>query len=74
VKIPKGERKVSLHILIAPDGRVSDVEIAHSSGIQRLDDAARDSTGLYCPATKNGKAVASETEAVVVFTLRTARR
>lgn len=71
------EGKVSLHILIAPDGRVSDVEIAHSSGIQRLDDAARDwvrSNWLYRPATKDGKAVASETEAVVVFNLRTARR
>jgi protein TonB len=71
------EGKVGLRILIAPDGRVSNVEIAHSSGIQRLDDAARDwvrANWLYRPATKDGKAIASQTEAVVVFNLKTARR
>lgn len=71
------EGKVGLHILIAPDGRVSNVEIAHSSGIQRLDDAARDwvrANWLYRPATRDGKAIASQTEAVVVFNLKTARR
>lgn len=69
--------KVGLHILIAPDGRVSNVEVAHSSGIQRLDDAARDwvrANWLYRPATRDGKPVASEIEAMVVFNLKTAQR
>lgn len=71
------EGKVGLHIFIAPDGRISNVEIAHSSGIQRLDDAARDwvrANWLYRPATRDGKPITSETEAVVVFNLKTARR
>lgn len=71
------EGKVGLHITIAPDGRVNNVEIAKSSGIQRLDEAARDwvrANWLYRPATKDGKPIASETEAVVVFNLKTARR
>jgi len=69
--------KVALRILIAADGHIADVEIAASSGVERLDQAARDwvrAHWLYRPATREGKAVASQTEAVVVFDLKTAQR
>lgn len=70
------EGRVSLHILVAADGRVTDVTIAKSSGVQRLDEAARDwvrANWLYRPATKDGMPIGSQTDAVVVFNLKTAR-
>ena len=69
--------KVGLRIFIAADGHISDVQVAKSSGLERLDEAARDwvrAHWLYRPATREGKAIAAETEAVVVFNLKTARR
>jgi protein TonB len=71
------EGSVGLRILIADDGRVSDVEVTRSSGQQRLDDAAKQwvmANWRYRAATKDGHSVASETQAVVVFNLKTARR
>ncbi len=71
------EGVVGLRIRIADDGRVSDVEIARSSGVERLDDAAKEwvlANWRYRAATRDGKPVASETQAVVVFSLKTARR
>lgn len=71
------EGTVGLRILIADDGHVSRVEVVKSSGAQRLDDAATQwvlANWRYRAATREGKAIASETQAVVVFNLKTAHR
>ncbi len=66
---------VGLRILIAADGHISDVEVSKSSGLQRLDDAAKQwvlAHWLYRAATNNGKPIASQTEALVIFNLKNA--
>ncbi|HVP84331.1 MAG TPA: TonB family protein [Rhizomicrobium sp.] len=71
------EGKVGLRIFIAADGHISDVQVEKSSGLERLDEAARDwvrAHWLYRPATREGKTIAAQTEAVVVFNLKTAQR
>lgn len=71
------EGVVGLRILIAGDGRVSNVVVVKSSGVARLDDAAKEwvlANWRYRAATRGGKPVAAETQAVVVFNLKTARR
>ena len=68
-------RCVGLRILIAADGHISDVEVSKSSGLQRLDDAAKQwvlAHWLYRAATNNGKPIASQTEALVIFNLKNA--
>ncbi|HEY5239756.1 MAG TPA: energy transducer TonB [Rhizomicrobium sp.] len=67
---------VLLHIALADDGRIDNVNILHSSGYARLDEAAREWVMRYWryrPATDNGKPVASAVEASVVFNLKTAQ-
>jgi TonB family protein len=52
---------VILDFLIGPDGKVSDVKVAKSSGFARLDDAAVAAAGsrwLYTPPTRDGKPIA----------------
>ena len=71
------EGVVGLRILIGDDGRVSNVAVVKSSGVERLDDAAKEwvlANWRYRAATRDGKPIASETQAVVVFNLKTARR
>jgi protein TonB len=67
---------VQLKLAIGVDGRVVSAVIEKSSGSQRLDDAARDWVmrhWRYYPATRDGKAVASNAQVKVVFNLKTAR-
>jgi protein TonB len=67
---------VRLHIAISETGDVNAVEIVQSSGSLRLDDAARawvQQHWKYQPATVDGKAVASTSDAMVVFDLAHAR-
>jgi protein TonB len=69
--------QVQLHIVVGSDGSVTGVSVSKSSGSNRLDEAAKDwvlAKWRYKPATVNGSAVASTTEALVVFDLKSARR
>jgi protein TonB len=69
--------QVQLHIVVGSDGAVTGVSVSKSSGSERLDEAAKSwvlANWRYKAATVNGSAVASETEALVVFDLKTARR
>ncbi len=71
------EGVVGLRILIADNGRISNVAVIKSSGVERLDDAAKEwvlANWRYRAATRDGKPIASETQAVVIFNLKTARR
>jgi len=66
---------VLLHIAIADNGRIENVNVVRSSGYSRLDEAAREWVMLYwryLPATHNGKAIPSAADASVVFNLKNA--
>jgi protein TonB len=68
---------VQLHIVVDDNGGISHVSVTQSSGHARLDQAALEwvkNRWRYHAATRNGAAVASETDALVVFDLRRARR
>jgi len=70
------EGTVILRITIGADGRITQVEIAQSSGSARLDEAAREWVAAhwrYHPATQNGRPVATTVKAAVKFDLRDAR-
>ena len=65
-----------MHITVGADGRIAGVDVVKSSGSDILDDAAKSwvlSNWRYHAATKDGAAVASETDAIVVFDLKSSR-
>ncbi len=65
-----------LSLTISPDGNVIAANVAQSSGFPDLDDAAVNwvlGHWKYKPATHLGVAVASQTQAVVVFNLKNIR-
>ena len=64
--------KVLLTAHIAPDGSVSAVDIAETSGFERLDRAARDAVARwhFRPAQQGGVAVASTMPVAVDFVLK----
>lgn len=67
------EGVVQLKLAVGEDGRVESAMIEKSSGSQRLDDAAREWVAhhwRYHPATRDGKAIASQTQVKVVFNLK----
>jgi protein TonB len=67
---------VQLKVSVGADGKVASAIIEKSSGSERLDAAAREwvaSHWRYHPATRDGKAVASQTQVKVVFNLKTSR-
>jgi protein TonB len=64
---------VAIRFVIAPDGNVNECAVATSSGKPRLDDAACTMVKRrwkYKPATQDGKPIAQNTTANVVFQLR----
>lgn len=68
--------QVKLHIAVDANGIVTEVRVTSSSGHDRLDRAAVDwvqTHWRYHAATRNGTPIASSTEALVVFDLKTAR-
>jgi protein TonB len=68
--------QVRVHIKVGADGQIASVTVVKSSGSDILDDAARNwvlSNWRYRAATRDGATVASETEAIVVFNLQSAR-
>lgn len=67
---------VQLHIDVDAGGGVTDVSVTRSSGHARLDQAALDwvkTRWRYHAATRNGAAIPSATDALVVFDLKSAR-
>ena len=67
---------VRLQIALDEAGAVRAVTVAHSSGSERLDQAAAawvEANWRYHPATRDGQPVASSVMAEVVFDLRNAR-
>ncbi|HVV63854.1 MAG TPA: energy transducer TonB [Rhizomicrobium sp.] len=67
---------VRLRLTISPQGAVTAADVVQSSGFDDLDRSAVDwviAHWKYKPATRGGVAVASQTEAVVIFNLKTAR-
>ncbi|SRR5579885_653660 len=67
--------QVLLKIMVTPQGSVSDAQVARSSGYPDLDQTAVDwvkSHWRYKPAMQNGVAIASTTQAIVKFDLKTA--
>jgi periplasmic protein TonB len=68
------EGTVTLRLDIAPDGTVTGARVIKSSGYAGLDEAAVSwviAHWRYKPATHTGAAVPSETNAAVMFSLRT---
>jgi periplasmic protein TonB len=64
--------QVTLDFLIRPDGSVTDVRVAKSSGFARLDGAAVDIAGQrwhFDPVTVNGKPISCRYEVAVAWTL-----
>jgi|SRR5579871_492546 len=69
------EGTVVLHILISAQGEVTSATVSKSSGVPELDQAAVDwvvKHWKYKPASENGTAVASASDAQVVFNLKNA--
>ncbi len=67
--------EVRLKITVTPQGTVGDAQVEQSSGHPDLDQTAMDwvkSHWRYKPAMQNGVAIASTTEAIVKFDLKTA--
>ena len=70
------EGRVLLHLAVAEDGSVSSATVTQSSGFTDLDRSAVSwvlAHWRYRPAIRGGVAVASATDAVVVFSLKNAR-
>lgn len=66
---------VTLHILISAQGEVTSASVSQSSGVPSLDQAAVEwveKHWKYKPASQNGTAVASASDAKVVFDLKNA--
>jgi protein TonB len=69
------EGTVLLHIMISAQGEVTGATVSQSSGVAELDQTAVDwviKHWKYKPATDNGVAVASASDARVVFSLKNA--
>jgi protein TonB len=70
------EGRVLLHLTVAEDGSVTGAIVTQSSGFTDLDQSAVAwvlAHWKYRPATRGGVAVASATDALVVFSLKNAR-
>ena len=70
------EGKVMLHLSVSADGNVAGASVTQSSGFTDLDQAAIAwvlAHWKYKPAIRGGVAVASATDAAVVFSLKNAR-
>jgi periplasmic protein TonB len=68
----RGEQgTVVLLVHVQPDGLVSDVEVAKSSGYERLDDSAREAVQSwhFLPSVKNGQPMASVVPLRIVYQL-----
>lgn len=68
----RGEQgKVTLRVRVRPDGRAEAVEVAHSSGHPRLDDAARETvqSWRFVPARQGETAIESSLLVPIVFKL-----
>ena len=65
------EGRVLLRVLVAADGRAESVEIATSSGFERLDRAALDAVRRwrFVPARRGGDAVAATVNVPIAFAL-----
>jgi protein TonB len=66
--------QVRVHIMVGANGQVTDVAVVKSSGSDILDDAAKSwvlSNWRYRAATTDGANVAAETDAIVMFDLKT---
>jgi protein TonB len=70
------EGRVMLHLTISEEGRVASASVTQSSGFTDLDQSAIAwvlAHWKYKPAIRGGVAVASATDAAVVFSLKNAR-
>jgi protein TonB len=70
------EGKVTLRLIVLPDGRVGQADIVATSGRQDLDEAAQQwivGHWTYKPALRDGQATPSQTLATVTFNLKDAR-
>jgi protein TonB len=70
------EGRVLLHLTVAQDGNVASATVTQSSGFTDLDQSAVAwvlAHWKYKPAIRGGVAIASATDAVVVFSLKSAR-
>ena len=70
------EGKVLLHLTISAEGNVAGASVTQSSGFADLDQSAVAwvlAHWKYKPAIRGGVAVASATDAAVVFSLKNAR-
>jgi len=70
------EGNVRLHLIISPQGFVTDAEVIGSSGYDDLDLAARNwimAHWRYRPAMRGGAAAGSESDVLVRFDLKNAR-
>jgi protein TonB len=70
------EGKVTLRLIVLPDGRVGQADIVASSGRQDLDEAAQQwivGHWTYKPALRDGEAAPGQTLATVTFSLKDAR-
>jgi protein TonB len=70
------EGRVMLHLTISAEGSVASASVTQSSGFTDLDQSAIAwvlAHWKYKPATRGGVAVASATDAAVVFSLKNAR-
>jgi periplasmic protein TonB len=66
------EGALLLNILVGPDGHVRDAKVSHSSGFERLDQAALSEAKQHWrlrPATRNGAAFEQWLTLRVVFRL-----
>lgn len=70
------EGKVTLRLIVLPDGRVGQAEVVASSGRQDMDETARQwivGHWTYKPAQHDGRAAPGQTLATVTFSLKDAR-
>lgn len=66
------EGRVLLRVLVSADGRAQMVELAQSSGSERLDEAAIDAVRRwrFVPARRGDQRIAAHVNVAVVFSLR----
>ncbi len=69
---PRKQGEVMLEVLVSPAGRPARIELARSSGSERLDRAARDAVGnrRFVPARRGEQAVEASVLVPIVIKLR----
>jgi protein TonB len=62
--------KVTMKVVVGPEGRATEVRVLNSSGVQVLDQAAQDAVRAweFKPATRNGQPVSQTIQVPMSFT------